>query len=99
MRKEPMFPKDPTIEPCDVIMDDLLTEGVQVHLPGMWISRYDGCPHLRHQTEGPDSCDANEMRPCLYEMAMACELFQEIIEEWRQEGIPDELNPCRGEEI
>ena len=60
-------------------------ETVQANLKGVWRNRSDGCPHLHRQREGCDTCDANENRPCVYETGDRCELFQEILEEWRME--------------
>ena len=67
---------------------------VQASLNGVWRSKTDGCPHL-HRREDIDRCDANEMRPCVYETGDECELFQEILEEWRLE---QEICPECGQE-
>jgi len=60
-------------------------ETVQASLNGVWRSNTNGCPHI-HKGE-IDRCDANEMRICVYETGDKCELFQEILEEWRKEEI------------
>jgi len=56
-------------------------KAVQASLNG--ILQGDGCPHRHGMSEGPDRCDANEMRVCVYETGNTCELFQEVLEEWR----------------
>jgi len=62
-------------------------EAVQAHLNGVWNSTHHGCPHIHGMPDGPYLCDTNKMRPCIYEIhhINGCELFQEILEEWRIE--------------
>lgn len=59
-------------------------EAVQAHLNGVW-TRPLGCPHF-HPGD-IDKCDANEMRPCVYETDSHpfCDIFHQILEEWRVE--------------
>ena len=59
----------------------------QQRFRGMWkIPFTEGCPHRKHYAEGIDVCEENEMRPCLYETGNGpCEVFQEILKEWREE--------------
>jgi len=47
--------------------------------------RFPGCPHRHEDGEGPARCDANEMRVCCLGLREPCELFGEILEEWRLE--------------
>ena len=59
---------------------------VQASLNGMWRSTLGGCPHRHGVRDSVDVCDANEMRPCIYEVREgSCELFQQILEEWMRE--------------
>jgi len=59
---------------------------VQASLRGMYREALDGCPHRHGVRNSVDACDANEMRPCIYETSDGpCELFQEIIAGWREE--------------
>ena len=61
---------------------------VQASLNGMWRGVLESCPHRRGVRDSVDACDANKMRPCIYETdknPIPCELFQQIIEEWRIE--------------
>jgi len=61
-------------------------DAVQATLNGMWQELLGGCPHRHGVRDSVDICDANEMRPCIYETGDgSCELFQEIIVEWREE--------------
>ena len=61
-------------------------DAVQAHLNGIWTKSLDGCPHLHKRMDDLNRCDANEMRPCIYETEDGpCELFQEILEEWAKE--------------
>ncbi len=63
-------------------------EVVQASLNGVWRKTTDGCPHRHGCKDWVDLCDANEMRPCVYETAEAingCELFRQILDEWRIE--------------
>lgn len=73
-------------EVYDVIMDNKATaeiEAVQASFKGIW-QNMNGCPHRHKRAEGLDACEMNEMRPCVYETGDGpCELFQEILEEWR----------------
>lgn len=61
-------------------------DAVQASLNGMWRETLGGCPHKHGVMDSIDVCDANEMRPCVYETGDGpCELFQQILEEWRIE--------------
>lgn len=61
-------------------------DAVQASLNGMWRELLDGCPHRHGVKDSVDVCDANEMRPCVYETGDGpCELFQEILKEWAEE--------------
>jgi len=53
----------------------------------VWRKKLDGCPHYHPDMDGPGRCDTNEMRACIYDIAKdgRCELFEEILEEWRIE--------------
>ena len=82
-----------TEEACRDIQEDIKhkeakevrLEAVQTHLLGFWRDTTSGCPHL-HKRPDIDGCDANEMRPCVYEIGDGpCQIFQEILEEWRIE--------------
>jgi len=70
-------------------------EAVQTHLNGVWRDKKDGCPHIH--LGDIDCCDANEMRPCVYETGdgRPCEIFKEILEEWRRELLNEELHGSR----
>ena len=61
-------------------------EVVQTRLPGVWFRITEGCPHRHGTPEGVDLCEENEMRVCELETGKRCELFDEIIEEWKKEG-------------
>ena len=59
-------------------------DAVQARLNGVWTKALDGCPHL-HRCRDVNRCGVNEMRPCVYETGNGpCELFQEILEEWKE---------------
>ena len=61
-------------------------DAVQASLRGMYKEALGGCPHRHGVRDSVDACDANEMRPCVYETGDGpCEVFQEILEEWRVE--------------
>ena len=71
----------------DIVEEDRLKkqDAIQACLNGMWRERLDGCPHRHEVRDSVDICDANEMRPCIYETGDGpCELFQKIIKEWRE---------------
>lgn len=72
------------------IVGDPVEEGLlrkhDADLNGVWTKTLDGCPHIHKYPEGVNRCDANKMTPCVYETGDGpCELFQEILEEWRKE--------------
>lgn len=74
-----------------------LDSSSQVALRGFWRSRYYGCPHYHaYDSDGVGLCDQNEMRVCLYDRGGTCELFREIIEEWKKEVISDKTNAVSG---
>ena len=57
----------------------------QLHFRGVW-NDFEGCPHSHGYADGPDRCDAREMRVCILEVDHApCPIFGKIIEEWREE--------------
>ena len=61
-------------------------DAVQASLRGMYKEALGGCPHRHGVRDSVDVCDANEMRPCVYETGDGpCEIFQGIIAEWREE--------------
>lgn len=67
-------------------------DAVQRRLVGMWGRTLEGCPHRHGVKDSIDCCDADEMRPCFYEVyhdqfegMMGCEIFQEILAEWKEE--------------
>lgn len=58
----------------------------QLRLPGIRVLPLwkEGCPHRCGMREGPDTCDMNEGRPCVYEThegTRGCEIFRSIISE------------------
>lgn len=59
---------------------------VQSRFRGIW-TEYLGCPHYHGIQDSVAVCDANEMRPCIYEIyhADGCEVFREILKEWKEE--------------
>ena len=66
-------------------MRDIEEMVVQAHLRGVW-TRPLGCPHIH--LGDIDKCDANEMRPCVFETDHdhpTCDIFREVLEEWRKE--------------
>lgn len=70
-------------EPYDIYMDE---KAVQASLSGVWRENVNGCPHLHGQRDSVSRCDAFKMTPCVYETGNGpCELFQEILEEWKTE--------------
>jgi len=74
----------------DMVEEGLLIkyDAVQAHLNAMWLERLGGCPHYHGHPEGVGSCDADEMRSCIYDInGGSCEVFQEILEEWKKEGV------------
>jgi len=85
---------------------DLVEEGklkeheheIQVALIGVWRDLKGGCPHYHNSTEGVARCDANEMRPCIFETDhKPCALFGKIIAEWEVEyEIADKADALRG---
>ena len=69
-----------------IVQADLNSEPVQTSLNGVWRDRLNGCPHLHCRADDVDRCDANEMRPCVYETDSGpCETWEEILEEWTRE--------------
>lgn len=76
-------------EPYDIYMDEKAVEVVQASLRGVWREDVNGCPHLHGQRDSVSCCDAFKMAPCVYETGDGpCELFQEILEEWKTEMAP-----------
>ena len=70
-------------------------DAVQASLRGMYKETLGGCPHRHGMRDSVDVCDANEMRPCIYGTGDgSCELFQEIIAEWREELEQDHYEEC-----
>jgi len=62
----------------------------QMRLPGIRLRRLadEGCPHRFGRLDGPDGCDDNEGRPCVYETFEAikgCEVFRQILHEIEEE--------------
>ena len=70
----------------------------------LWREKLNGCPHYHAYPEGVGVCDANEMRPCVYETdpGASCEILQEILKEWQEEYDRDyilaRLSPCYPED-
>lgn len=76
-------------------------EAIQASLNGVWRDAVGGCPHYHGQRDSVGVCDANEMRPCVYETGDGpCETFLEILEEWRIEAeiCPECCQPRPGDE-
>jgi len=57
---------------------------VQSSLKGVWRKTIDGCPHLHNFEEGPARCDLQDMTVCVYELGGRCDIFREILEEWKE---------------
>ena len=70
----------------------------QLALKGMWVEPLEGCPHRHGVADSVDVCDVDEMRHCIYELADngSCELFQEIIHEWREKLQEDKVCQLSG---
>lgn len=61
----------------------------QLRFRGLWDRSYKGCPHQIGKQDSVSVCEADEMRPCIYELSNdgGCKLFKEILEEWREEEV------------
>lgn len=70
------------VEECHLAAQDRFLG--QARLKGMWVNFTEGCPHLIKRPD-VNRCSINDCRACRYELDETCDVFRQILAEWKEE--------------